>query len=115
MGFDKLNEELGNIEARAVGKVTLIKDLQSNDGTMKLEIKDVEQKGTGMKKFTVYNIVGFDSLGEINVLRRYSEFDSFRQQLFSRYPGLFIPPLPPKQNSGKTEEMFVAERRYFLE
>lgn len=36
MGFDKLNDELGNIESRAVGKVTLIKDLKSNDGTMKL-------------------------------------------------------------------------------
>ena len=49
---------------------------------MKLEIKEVEQKGSGMKKFTVYNIVGYDSLGEINVLRRYSEFDSFRSALF---------------------------------
>ena len=49
-----------------------------------------------MKKFTVYNIVGYDSLGEINVLRRYSEFDLFRSCLFSRYPGLYIPPLPPK-------------------
>ena len=63
---------------------------------MKLEIKQVEEKGTGMKKFTVYNIVGYDSLGEINVLRRYSEFDLFRSCIFSRYPGLYIPPLPPK-------------------
>jgi len=42
MGFDRLNDELGNIEARSAGKLTLVKDLQSNDGTMKLEIKDVE-------------------------------------------------------------------------
>lgn len=31
-----------------------------------------------MKKFTAYNIIGSDSLGEINILRRYSEFDTFR-------------------------------------
>lgn len=71
-------------------------DIKCNDGLMKLEISTTETKGIGMKKYTVYLIKGHDSLGEINCFRRYSEFLIFRDFLYSRYPGLFIPPVPTK-------------------
>jgi hypothetical protein len=58
---------------------------------------------------------GQDSLGEIDVFRRYREFFCFREILFQRYPGLVIPPVPPKQATGNTAEIFVEERRYFLD
>ena len=64
---------------------------------MTLEIAGLEKKGSGLDKHTAYRIKGMDSLGEIDVIRRYREFDIFRDLLFVRYPGIFIPPLPPKQ------------------
>jgi len=37
------------------------------------------------------------------------------EALFKRYPGLYIPPIPPKQNSGKSKALFIDERQYFLD
>ena len=74
---------------------------------MKIHISSQETKSSGMGKHTVYRIKGCDSLGEIDIMRRYREFDQFRDLLFLRYPGIFIPPLPPKKNNGKTEDLFV--------
>ena len=54
-------------------------------------------------------------MGEIDIFRRYREFDCFREILFKRYPGLYIPPLPIKQKSGNTKDLFVEERQYFLD
>jgi hypothetical protein len=34
--------------------------------------------------------------------------------LYSRYPGLMIPPMPGKQLQGNKVEQFIAERKYFL-
>lgn len=68
-----------------------------NDGNMVLEITATETKGTWNAKHTEYRIKGNDSLGTIDVLRRYSEFFIFHMQLSQRYPGLFIPPIPPKK------------------
>ena len=48
-------------------------------------------------------------------MRRFSEFYTFHDKLKTRYPGLMIPPVPPKKTSGNKEEMFVQERRHFLE
>jgi hypothetical protein len=82
---------------------------------MRLEIIEVENQGSGSNKYTSYHVKGYDSLGEIDVFRRYREFLQFRDVLFSRYPGLVIPPIPPKQATNKTQEIFVEERRYFLD
>lgn len=71
-------------------------DIKCNDGIMKVEIISSEAKGMGMKKHTEYLIKGHDSLGEINCYRRYSEFLIFREFLYNRYPGIFIPPVPTK-------------------
>ena len=78
------------------GRKTITDSVKCNDGIMKLEIISQEISGGGGKKHTQYHIKGFDSLGEIDIFRRYREFDCFREILFKRYPGLFIPPLPIK-------------------
>ena len=95
-------------------RLTTSSKIPVNDGIMKIQITGIETKGSGTGKHTVYRIKGCDCLGEIDVMRRYKEFDMFRDLLFLRYPGIFIPPLPPKQNTGKTESLFVQERQYFL-
>lgn len=76
----------------------MIDDVITNDGVMTLELVETSQRkdtsGIISANFTVYKINGKDSLGAIDVERRYSEFLLFRDKLFQRYPGLYIPPIP---------------------
>lgn len=107
----------GPIESGSVLTQSMVQemhDIKCNDGIMKVEIISNESKGVGMKKHTQYLIKGQDSLGEINCFRRYSEFLIFRDFLYSRYPGLYIPPIPTKQNKGNMTPEFINERQYYL-
>jgi sorting nexin-1/2 len=63
----------------------------------------------------MYHIEGNDSLGPIDCLRRFNEFIILRDMLYSRYPGIYIPPIPNKKMKGKLDEELVEERKYFLE
>eukprot|EP00494_Astrolonche_serrata_P033169 UN33438 len=47
--------------------------------------------------------------------RRYSDFVWLRDMLCSQYPGMFVPPLPPKAMFGNFADEFVEERRLDLE
>jgi hypothetical protein len=90
-----------------------------NSGSLSLEITGTQLKTDpkiiiGNKSHTQYHITGRDSLGVVDILRRYSEFAQLRQMLFARYPGLLIPPIPGKQVNGKMQATFVDERKYFL-
>lgn len=99
--------------------MTMIDDITVNDGVMFLEIVKTELKKNVGKitggQHTVYVIRGRDNLGEIDIIRRYSEFLFFRDMLFSRYPGVYIPPVPSKKAQGHKEAIFVDERRHFLD
>jgi len=53
----------------------------------------IKKKG---KEFVEYEIHGSDSIGSIDIKRRYSEFLLLRDMLYARYPGLMIPPMPMK-------------------
>jgi hypothetical protein len=63
---------------------------------MNISIVAAEIIGSGTNKHTEYHVKGSDSLGEVDVFRRYREFLQFKDILFGRYPGLVIPPIPPK-------------------
>ena len=49
----------------------------------------------GIKKFVTYQ-VGGDSL-ENQITRRYSDFFALREKLQERWPGIYIPNVPPKK------------------
>ncbi len=72
-------------------------------------------KESGLSKYYLYSIVGEDEDGQFEVFRRYSDFYSLRQALFLRWPGVFIPAVPPKKTTGNMEQNFIEERRKFLE
>lgn len=62
-----------------------------------LEVKNPTLiKGAATKHHT-YQIRGTDAQGPVEVVRRYKEFNHLREVLFSRFPGLYVPPMPPKQ------------------
>mmetsp|Transcript_5691 Transcript_5691/g.9025 ORF Transcript_5691/g.9025 Transcript_5691/m.9025 type:complete len:169 (+) Transcript_5691:256-762(+) len=92
-----------------------VSDIKCNDGIMRMEIVSQEKRGSGANKHIEYHVKGQDSLGEIDVFRRYREFHHFRDLLFCRYPGLVIPSIPPKQATGNKEDAFIEERMYFLD
>jgi hypothetical protein len=97
--------------------MTLVDDIKVNDGFMQIKIVGSEIKKNPKafgKDYVVYIIHGSDNLGEFQIIRRYKEFHLFRDLLFARYPGLYIPPLPQKQFQGNKAENFVEERKFFL-
>lgn len=52
--------------------------IRVNDGIMRLEIVSQEKTKSGAKTHIQYHVKGKDSLGDIDVFRRYREFDMFR-------------------------------------
>jgi hypothetical protein len=100
-----------------VSNVMRVDDIKVNDGLMRVEIKGTVLKvEKGIKSnYTCYHIDGADSLGPIDCLRRFNEFILLREMLYSRYPGIYIPPIPNKKMKGKLDDELVEERKYFLE
>ena len=94
-------------------KLTAIDDIRVNDGMLLVEIIIAKEMKKNNNKFTAYQIRGRDSLGVIDVFRRFKEFLYLRDMLFSRYPGLVIPPVPPKVYSNTSKEL-IEERCFFL-
>jgi len=78
----------------------MIDEIKTNDGELFWEISESvitkKQKMGTTKEFTLYTIVGRDNLGPIDIKRRYREFLLLRDILYSRYPGLMVPPMPGK-------------------
>ncbi|CDW84248.1 UNKNOWN [Stylonychia lemnae] len=66
-------------------------------------------------KYVTYHINGEDSLGQFDGKRRYNEFYQLRNILCVRWPGVFVPAIPPKKAVGNKDVKFIIERRYYLE
>ena len=47
-----------------------------------------------------YTVKGRDDEGDFEGSRRYKDFNALRSHLVSRWPGVFIPSMPPKQSFG---------------
>jgi hypothetical protein len=70
--------------------------------TVELEVPQATAQHDLIGKHTVYNIKvpprqGKDTTGLFEMQRRFKEFDLLRHELVERWPGVFIPPLPPKK------------------
>ncbi|KAK8865702.1 hypothetical protein IAR55_000847 [Kwoniella newhampshirensis] len=64
--------------------------------------------------YVVYDIdIGLQNGGNINILRRYTDFVKLRSALKSRYPQLeaAIPPLPGRAHISKFSEKFLKDRQ----
>jgi hypothetical protein len=78
---------------------------------MRYSVKDPkEQSGTIM-----YQCAGYDSLGEWDGPRRYSDFHCLHETISKRWPGVPIPSIPPKKAIGNKDMVFIQERRFYLE
>ena len=75
---------------------------------------------TSMGKHVTYGIKGEDRSGVFEIYRRYSDFFALREYFVHRWPGVFIPPVPPKKiivraMQGNKAESNVSTRKKLLE
>ena len=64
--------------------------------------------------FYQYTVFGVDRLGRFEIFRRYSDFAVLRDLFVDRFPGMYVPPLPPKQTLGTNKIEFIEERCFLL-
>ena len=86
-----------------------------NDGNMRLEVGAPVLMKDSLSSYHTYPITGHDSNGPIECSRRFNLFYEFRQVLLTRFAGLYVPPVSPKQVTGKGDELTLLERQFFLD
>ena len=59
-------------------------------------------------------MLGRDRLGRFEIFRRYSDFAILRECFMNRWPGMYIPPIPPKKTVGNMKNTLVEERCFAL-
>ena len=62
----------------------------------------------GIKSYVQYKVTG--DLVKEPIYRRFSDFYSLREKLVERWPGLYIPNLPPKLTMGNLEKKVIEMR-----
>ena len=62
----------------------------------------------GIKSYVQYRVTG--ELVKEPIYRRFSDFYSLREKLVERWPGIYIPNLPPKVAVGNFEKKLIATR-----
>jgi hypothetical protein len=62
-----------------------------------------------------YNIKGSDQDSEFEAQRRYKDFFALHAVLVIKWPGCYIPSIPPKKKIGNKETWFIEQRREFLD
>jgi len=62
-----------------------------------IRVCEPQIKSSTTGKHHVYKVCGRDHMGDFEVFRRFSHFDVFRKVLYSRFLGLYVPPLPAKK------------------
>jgi hypothetical protein len=62
-----------------------------------------------------YHVKGKDRQGPWEGKRRFTHFYLLSEALSLRWPGVYLPRLPPKKAIGRFETNFLQDRRYYLE
>jgi hypothetical protein len=76
-----------------------------------ITVHDPELRGSNrLNQHYVYKITT-DPVAVDHVYRRYSDFDSLHSVLSDMFPGVFVPPLPPKKAFGNMNEDYILGRR----
>lgn len=71
------------------------------------EIKD------SMKKYVTYSLSG-KAISGLKLSRRFSDFYALRKKLLERWPGVYIPNIPPKKAVGNLDDEVIKMRTRIL-
>lgn len=88
---------------------------RSIDEEMQISVTNPIFKEERISKHVLYTIIGADSQGSFETYRRYKDFIALRSALVIRWPGCYIPQIPPKQRVGNKQPQFIEQRRKLLE
>ncbi|MCQ2818110.1 MAG: hypothetical protein MJ252_12660 [archaeon] len=66
----------------------------------------------GVMKYISYTLMGTDVQNQPS--RRYSDFFALRERLLERWPGVYIPNIPPKKTIGNTDKKYINKRMRLL-
>ena len=93
-------------------------ELSQNEGIYKMEPPrkletypmyiDLPVIGEGIKKHVQYSLMGTDIQEALK--RRYSDFYALHEKLLERWPGIFVPNIPPKVVVGNLDADIIAYR-----
>ncbi|CAH6723116.1 sorting nexin-41 [[Candida] jaroonii] len=95
----KIKDTTNSIQINHQSRVS---NLLKHNSNVKIQITEANNSSEGMvnssKKYIVYTIklINDDTKEEIQIRRRYSDFESLREILTKIFPLLIIPPIPPK-------------------
>ncbi len=106
----KLSKEFVNVEDQMVQKDKQISTFE-DDLSMDFSVSNPDDKNG----YVEYTCKGKDRQGEWEGNRRYTHFFLLHEVLTQRWPGLYLPRLPPKKAIGRYETKFLQQRRYGLE
>ena len=65
--------------------------------------------------YITYALKGYNEEGPFDIRKRYSDFLKLRVVLIQRWPGFYMPSLPPKKTIGNMDNEFVAIRMEHLD
>ncbi|CAD8158122.1 unnamed protein product [Paramecium pentaurelia] len=88
--------------------------MDQNDFEIQVEVNDPKIQ-SGINKYTIYSVRGMDKNGQFDVVRRFSDFRLIRQMLVHKWPGCYIPPLPPRKALGNMDQKFIDDRMHSLQ
>ena len=86
-------------------------DMFSDSNTVQFTVRDPHDSNGHI----VYVVKGVDLQGEWECQRRFNEFFVLHETLSKRWPGITLPPVPPKKTMGNKDMVFLQERRFYLE
>jgi len=96
-------------------KQNKIPDKLKFDFQVKISNYIIKESDLNIFSHVKYTLEGYLDGREFSVERRYKEFIAYRKLLIKNWPGLFIPPIPPKKDLGNLEESFIKLRKKFLQ
>ena len=73
------------------------------------------EKPSKQNDYISYQVTGYDMQGSFTVRKRYSDFFLLRKTLRERWPGYYIPSIPPKKALGNMETDFIRARLAYLD
>ena len=73
------------------------------------------EKPMKSQDYITYEVLGYDLKGNFQVRKRYSDFYMLRTVLRERWPGYYIPAIPPKKALGNMETDFIRNRLAHLD
>ena len=91
-------------------KKTTLAEIRASPETNKypMYVKD-PVLNDAMIKYVTYTLAG-RSINQDHLIRRFSDFFALREKLVERWPGIFIPSIPPKKAVGNLEPKNVDHR-----